>query len=235
MFYELRVEPGPLSLAEVGRSADGRFVLHRHTDAGGEHLDLRLEDGEVLRGWRIDATALEDAPWATEKPPHPLRWLQEDAPAERMDAGEYAWESRSADGGTLLLQGADGCRRLHVTTAAALDASTARGIVRAADAVAARLEDVPQLVADGAAARRRAVQRLCSLGRELDGAAFDSALCRKGVAAMSLDELHRQLRAYETRFDAKYPPHRVSQPVTLPDEDNRDDTRNSAALAIVRG
>lgn len=235
MYYELRVEPGPESIAEIGRAAEGRFVLHRHTDAGGEHMDLRIEDGEVLRGWRVDATTLEDAPWATEKAPHPLHWLHEDAPAERVDAGHYAWESRSEDGGTLVLEGASGCRRVHVKMATTLAASTARAIWHTAEAAGIAIDDVPTLLADGAAARTRAIERLCGLGRELDDVAFDSALGRKSVSGMSLDEIHRQLRAYETRFDAKYPPQRVSQPVPLPDEDQRDDARSNAALAIVRG
>ena len=54
---------------------DGRFVAHRHLDAQGEHVDLRLECGDRLIGWRVDARGLEHGAWATEKGPHPLRWL----------------------------------------------------------------------------------------------------------------------------------------------------------------
>ena len=53
---------------------DGRFVLHRHCDADGPHLDLRLEQDDYLLGWRIDGVDLAAAPWAVEKAPHPLAW-----------------------------------------------------------------------------------------------------------------------------------------------------------------
>ena len=43
----------------------GRFVLQRHTDAQGEHLDLRIEADGHLRGWRIDAATLNAGAWAT--------------------------------------------------------------------------------------------------------------------------------------------------------------------------
>ena len=53
----------------VPDEAHGRFVLHRHHDEGGAHLDLRLEQDGYLMGWRIDGISLEGAPWATEKAP----------------------------------------------------------------------------------------------------------------------------------------------------------------------
>ena len=51
---------------------DGRFVLHRHHDADGPHLDLRLEQDNFLLGWRIDASGLDEECWATEKRPQSI-------------------------------------------------------------------------------------------------------------------------------------------------------------------
>ena len=71
-----------------------------------------------------------------------------------------------------------------------------------------------------------------SQGRELDGESFDEALWRKTLEALTLDEIHGQLRSFEVRFDVKHPP----MPVSRPDapEDGVEGTRSVQALAIVR-
>ena len=81
--------------------------------------------------------------------------------------------------------------------------------------------------------RQIAVERLCGLGRELDGAVFDEAVWRKTLRGLSLDEIHRQLHAYEVRFDRKYPPQSVSRPERLPED--KEEGRAGAAMAILRG
>src|SRR5690606_22504207 len=83
--------------------AAGRFVLHRHADAQGPHLDLRLEAGACLLGWRIDGTELAGEGYATAKAPHPLYWLERDGDAVREDAGTYAWIDQRHAGGLLEL------------------------------------------------------------------------------------------------------------------------------------
>lgn len=212
--------------------ADGRFVLHRHRDEGGAHLDLRLEVDGCLVGWRIDGESLEDGAWATEKGPHPTRWLEADGDAVRVDGGMYAWLEQGADRRTVLLRGDGGARRLCVTRERALPISAVRAVCEALEACGADVGDVGRLIADGATTRRRAVERFCGLGRELDGGAFSEAVWRKALSGLSLDEIHGQLRAYEVRFDAKYPPSPVSRPERLPEEDSAE--RTGAALAIVR-
>lgn len=230
MYWRLRWEDGAPGLREAGASPEGRFVLHRHRDRYGEHFDLRLEQEGYLLGWRIDATSLDGGPWAVEKAPHATRWLDEDGDAVREDSGEYAWESRRPNGGTLLLQGVNGRRRVHAERIEALPCGAVREVVKALRAVGSGPEDAARLIADGAAARRRAVERLCGLGRELDGEAFDPDLTRKALDGLTLEEIHRQLRAYEARFDQKYPPRPVSRPEPL----DEDDARSERALAIVR-
>lgn len=206
----------------------GRFVLQRHTDAQGEHIDLRLEADGHLRGWRIDAAALAQGAWATEKAPHPLRWLDDDGAAQRMDAGEYAIEHNGSSA-TLLLRGAGGSTRVVMTPAPELPASAARSIAEALHALKAAPVDASRLIADGVAARNRATERLCGLARELDDDAFEEKLCRRTLVGCSLDEIHAQLRAYEVRFDAKYPPLPVSKP-----ESEAEAPRTREAMAIAR-
>ncbi len=190
----------------------GRFVLQRHTDAQGEHLDLRIEADGHLRGWRIDAAALAAGAWATEKAPHPLRWLDDDGAAQRVDAGEYCIERSSHHTTALLLRGAGGSTRVVMTPAPELPASAARNIAEMLHALKAAPADAARLISDGLAARQRATERLCGLARELDGDAFEERLCRKTLTGLTLEEIHAQLRAYEVRFDAKDPPLPVSKP-----------------------
>ncbi len=205
----------------------GRFVLQRHTDAQGEHLDLRLEAEGHLRGWRIDAVALAPGAWATEKPPHPMRWLDASS-SPCIDSGEYAVERWTRDGGALLLRGTGSSTRVVMTPAPELPVSAARAIAEALHTAKAAPEDAARLIADGLAARSRATERLCGLARELDGEAFEERVWRRTLAGLALDEIHAQLRAFELRFDVKYPPLPVSRP------EAEGASRAGEAMAIAR-
>lgn len=233
MYWRLNVEQTAGADA-AGRAAldhvDGRFVLHKHRDEEGPHLDLRLEMDGYLIGWRIDSETLEGRPWATEKAPHGLRWLDQDADAKCLDAGLYMVRHNSGGSRTLLLQGTNGTRQLTVERVPGLPVSVVRDVMSALRDNRVEPTDAVQLVQDGLAARRRAMERLCGLGRELDGNAFDATSWRTLLAGLSLDEIHAQLRAYEVRFDQKYPPSPSSRPERLEEEP----VRPAAALAIAR-
>jgi len=216
----------------AGATADGRFVLHRHQDAAGDHLDLRLEQDGYLLGWRIAAEAIEGEPWATEKAPHSARWLDHDGAAERVDAGTYAWIERGPDRRVMVLRGRDGARQVRIERQEAFGVDAARAICGALDRSGADVRDAARLIEDGVTARRRALGRLCGLGQELDGSAFDAEVWRKTLGPMSLDEIQAQLRAYEVRFDRKYPASPVSRPEKLGDGDSGD--RAATAITIAR-
>lgn len=229
MFWKIRCEDAP---EESGHAPEGRFVLHRHVDKDGEHLDLRLECGDHLKGWRIDAGELGEEAWATEKAPHPVRWLDQNGDAVRMDAGTYAWARSGSNSGELLLFGGDGCRVVSVSRAEELPAYAARAIADTIREHEVEPSRAAALIVDGATARRRATERLCGLGRELDGEAFDETVWRKTLAALTLEEIHGQLRSFEVRFDVKHPPLPVSRPEAP--EDGIQGARSDQALAIVR-
>lgn len=231
MFWQLTLE----DTAEAQRAQlppEGRFVLHRHHDADGPHLDLRLEQDGYCLGWRVGAAELDGAPWASAKAPHPLAWLEHDGDAVRADHGVYAWVERHADGGRLLLMGARGDCVLRVSRVAGLPPDTVRAVHEAVRACGGESVRAAQLVRDGMAARQRAIARLLGLGRELDGAAFDETVWRASLADAPLDAINAHLRAYEARFDAKYPPRPVSEPEPLEAEDRAD--RGADALRIAR-
>lgn len=228
MYWRITLEdnPGVGALDHV----DGRFVLHKHRDDDGPHLDLRLEMNGYLMGWRIDSLSLETRPWATEKAPHALRWLDVDADAECLDAGLYAMQHQPGrNTRELLLKGTGGIKRLTVERAEGLPARVARDVALTLREQDAQPVEAPRLIRDGIEARRRAVERLCGLGRELDGNVFDAESWRKQLAGLSLEEIQSQLRAYEVRFDQKYPPSPVSRPERLQEELNA-----GAALSIAR-
>lgn len=228
MFWKIRCEDAP---ADVELRPEGRFVLHRHVDSGGEHLDLRLECDGHLKGWRIDARELGEESWATEKAPHPVRWLDDDAEALRLDAGTYAWMRSGPDGGALILSGSDGNRLVFVSRAEEFPVEAARSIAEVLSEHKVAPSAAAALIVDGVTARQRATERLCSLGRELDAESFDDALWRETLSGLTLEQVHSQLRSFEVRFDVKYPP----LPVSRPGEDEHGDTRSAHALEIVRG
>jgi hypothetical protein len=212
--------------------AEGRFVIHRHCDAAGPHLDLRLECGDYLNGWRIDASELDAALWAEEKAPHPTAWLERDGDAIRADHGAYRWVERNRDRRVLVLEGEHGLTKITAERVATLAPNAAAAVHETLRAQDLGDNEAVQLITDGLTSRRRALERLCGLGRELDGDAFDDALWRKAMRTCSLDELNRQLRSFELRFDQKYPPQPVSQPQPLPDDSS--ETRGESILDLVR-
>lgn len=232
MFWRVSCEEGAAAPDVEGGEPTARFVLHRHRDEAGEHLDLRLEQDGFLQGWRIDGTSLSGVNWATEKSPHPLSWLDDDGDAVREDSGVYAWEHLGSEGGTVLLHGRDGLRRVRIEREFGISARDARAVVEALSSCGAVSSDAAGLIADGTAARTRAVERLCGLGRELDGNAFDDAVWRKTLSGLTLDEIHGQLRAFEVRFDVKFPPQPVSVPEVLPEAEGA--SRFDVAMSIVR-
>jgi hypothetical protein len=195
---------------------EGRFVVHRHHDAAGPHLDVRLEQDGYLAGWRVDGVSFENAPWATEKMPHPVEWLLQDGEAVREDEGVYAWRERTPEGGTIELRGRAGVRRLRVERMRGLSARCVRAIAEALGEEDLEEAAAAQLIRDGQAARQRSIARFCGLGRELDGAAFDEALWRKTLTGLTLREIASYLEGLEVRFDRAYPPQPVSQPEPLP-------------------
>ena len=226
-----RITSEAVDAAEPGEEA-GRFVLHRHEDASGPHQDLRLEHGGFLVGWRVAGDTLDGGPClATEKMPHPLRWLEEDGGAERADAGSYAWVERGPQRRVLLLKGERGTRRITAEPVGGFEPGAAAALVETMEKAGVPLERLPLLAEDGLTARRRAVTRLLGLGRELDGDAFDADLMKRMLEGLTLDEVHAHLRSYEARFDARYPPRPVSRPESI---ENEADGREGDALAILR-
>ncbi len=239
MFWTL-VSVEPLDPVTV-RAADaapieGRFVLHRHRDAQGPHLDLRLEQDGCLAGLRVDADALEPGAWAAEKPPHALHWLRQDGDAVRVDAGAYAWEHRDEARRVMRLDGAHGVRRLEWRRVEGLPPHCLRALIEAGRTAQVPTDRLADLVRDGAEARERAVARLCGLGRELDGPAFDAAAWRRMLDPLSLRDIHGHLAAFETRFDRAFPPEPVSRPESLEDEAQRATAQSRAdqAMKLIR-
>jgi hypothetical protein len=231
MLWKLTPAAAPVT-RDVPVPDQGRFVLHRHIDAQGPHLDLRLEAGRCLLGWRVDGADLSQDRWAIEKAPHPVYWLERDGDAVRVDSGTYAWHDQDDDGGMLELRGARTTQWLRVAYQAPPPAALG-AVVQLMQAHKLDPAQVPDLLLDGRAARDRALARLCALGRELDGTTFDEASWRALLRDASLDQIHQHLRAYEVRFDAKYPPAPISRPEPLPEEDTG--ARHDAAWAIVQG
>ncbi len=233
MFWKVtKLAPEEAHVALGREMPGGRFVLHRHCDEAGPHLDLRLELEGYLAGWRVDGLSLDAGAWATEKMPHPVRWLEQDGEAVRVDEGEYVWLAREEESSELLLQGREEEYRVRVERQDGLSASSTRAICDALESHGVKAEAVAKLIGDGVTARQRAVERFCGLGRELDGDSFDEGVWRRTLAPLSLREVFRHLEGLEVRFDRKYPPQPVSHPEPL--EGAKPEDRAGRAMEILR-
>jgi len=218
--------------------AEGRrFVLHRHRDEEGEHLDLRLEDEEVLVGWRLPRDASERLSEGEEvvcelKRMHPRKWLDvNDEGCFVEDAGTYRWLERSADRGVGVFGGERFAGRYSFTRRSVSEGSVSL-IGKELGLDLARAEDAAQLLErarDGETSRKRAVERLCALGRELECESFAEKMWRDTLSRLSLREIQGHLRSFERRFDEKHPPVPVTKREKL-ESDNKSRERVAAGI-----
>lgn len=218
MLYRLTSETIVENSLPPGEGAR-RFVLHRHRDGEGAHLDLRLEQEGYLMGFRVDGAALGPESWATVKTPHPLQWLAQDGEAVREDGGTYYWErGDAANGGALVLCGQRKTLRVTVEPVGGTSAGALGALRAVAEKLNVAMGELAGLAEDGRAARDRAIARYCGLGQELDSSSFDGVWWRAMLAGQRLHVIQQHLHGLEVRFDKKYPPLPVSVPVALEDE-----------------
>ncbi len=234
MFWEVteikRMAADPQEAATP--EAAGRFVLHRHTDAGGAHFDLRLESGGCLVGWRIAGAALEPGCWATEKMPHPASWLEEDRDALREKDGVYAWHYREDNRCGILLRDAKETVSITLERCAEPQVDSIRALAGVARTHQLPLAALSGLAEDGWTARTRAVERFCGLSRALDGDGFDETGWRRLLSAMTLAEIGERLAKVEARHDRAHPPAPVSRPEKLGEDDAAAHARTRQAFRI---
>ncbi|MFC1735120.1 hypothetical protein ACFL1X_03320 [Candidatus Hydrogenedentota bacterium] len=198
---------------------DGRFVVHEHVDVHGEHVDIRLEAGSCLIGWRM--RSLSELKGRL-KALHPLRWLDVDVDnCKRVDGGEYRIVSRQVGGIEIefagdrlsghfeakeVISGGDGLvEGLVEELRAELEVRGPDVVLPGSDA-----DFVMVLMRDGLNARRDALERMCSLGRDLDGDAFPESFWRERQSSLSVSDMKDNLALLERRFNEKYPPRPLS-------------------------
>ena len=215
----------------------GQWVLHRHRDTDGPHLDLRLETGGILGGLRIDGEALNPGVRAIEKAPHPLDWLTTDGPAQADGRGQWGWDTRKPERRILILDdGADRYRLVWRRLPPLPPDAHARLSEWCREHRLAPAE-LPGLCADGLRARQAALARCQGLAALIEGDRFDPNAWQILLEPLDLEALNRRLEALEAQLDRLHPP----IPWTCPPDGPADppasaDPRALArAIALLRG
>ncbi|HOK09982.1 MAG TPA: hypothetical protein PLT82_11210 [Candidatus Hydrogenedens sp.] len=193
--------------------SEGRFVVQRHKDKQGHHLDVRLEQDHYLLGWRIEAHELLPKLWGQEKLPHDPIWLETDKETECLLAGRYRWFKQSDTCGYLELTSETGQQMVYqVERWAGFPARFQQALWQRMQTWQIAPADVPSLIEDGIHARKYAIRKLCGLGQFLDGDAFCSEHWEKALARCSLEEIYSYLQKWEARFSRYAPSERISRP-----------------------
>jgi len=218
-----------------------KYLVHRHEDTGGVYLDLHIErpGGSVAR-WTMGVDILDrlsagEEVVCTLNPEDSMRLAEQDISEYAMvDEGTYTDKGEGDGRRRLVFRGQvlDGEYEFRAVCDDSVVAALAEAVREEPDALLTP-ESVKEFIAaarDGRVARGRAVERLCGLGRELDGDAFDDRLWRRMLDGLSLTEIHRQTTGLERRFDEKYPPRSVSRSASLPEE--HSDRRETVAAIL---
>jgi len=218
-----------------------QYLVHRHDGTGGTYLDLHIErpGGSVAR-WTMGVNGLDrlsagEEAVCTLNPEDSMRLADQDTPEYAMvDEGTYTDKGEAAGRRRLVFRGRvlDGEYEFRVVCDDNVVGVLADAIREEPDTLLTP-ESVKEFIAaarDGRVARGRAVERLCGLGRELDGDAFDDRLWRRMLDGLSLAEMYRQTARLERRFDEKYPPRSVSRSTSLPEE--HSDRRETVAAIL---
>jgi len=228
--------------AEVDRPhRELHYLMHRHEGAGGVYLDLHIErPGCGVARWRMGVDVLErlsagEEVVCTLNPEDSMRLAEHDTPEHAtVDEGTYVDQGEAEDRRRLVFRGRvlDGEYEFRAVCDDNVVTALAEAIREEPDGplTPESVEEFIVAARDGRIARGRAVERLCGLGRELDGDAFDDRLWRRMLDGLSLAEIHRQTARLERRFDEKYPPRPVSRSASLPQEDS--DRRETVAAIL---
>ncbi len=212
MFCRMVEHQGEIPV-ELPFHSEGRFVLHRHKDKQGIHLDLRIEQKGYLLGWRIDSTELQSELWGVEKLPHSSAWLDTTEHADLVHSGDYRWFSHGDGNGYLVLRLENQVQRVyHIERWAGFSLRFQRALWQSMRKWQVLPAQVISLIEDGVEARNYAIQRLCGLGKFLEGDCFDSSHWEKVLSQCSLSEIHAYLKKWEDRFEKQSPPERLSRP-----------------------
>lgn len=184
----------------------GQWILHRHRDHYGPHLDLRLEFRGILGGLRVDADALIPGVPATEKGPHPNAWLTAEGPAQEVGRGRWAWEKYTPDHRVLLLDNGTDRLRLGWKRAPALPTSVIVQLAAWAQQNHLTPDQLSALCADGLRARQAARARCRGLAALIEAEHFDPDAWNDLLEPLNLDALNQKLDALEARLDQLHPP-----------------------------
>lgn len=195
--------------------SEGRFVLHRHRDKYGDHLDLRIEQDGYLLGWRLEAQELGEVMWGTEKLPHHPAWLEEKNGVEVVLTGKYRWHSHDENSGYLILyddQNTTPVRTYRIDRWRGLPLSIQQKIARCVQQHGIRWGQLAGLIEDGLTARKQAIHRLRGLVQFLDGESLDDSHWIQLLEQASLHEIHRYLHQWSVRAEMQQPPPRLTKP-----------------------
>lgn len=218
--------------------SEGRFVLHAHKDKQGSHLDLRIEQKNYLLGWRIDDTELRSELWGTEKLPHDPSWLEKEEGGDTKQTGEFRWFSHGDGNGYLILKTRDNqILTYRVERWGGFSIRFQRALWQYMRKWQLSPSEVLSLIEDGVTAREYAIQRICGLGRYLEGDNFDTSQWEKVMSRCALKEIYTNLQKWEARLEGQNPPARLSRPEKVDKTwlEQNDIRTNMNLLNLVRG
>lgn len=201
--------------------ATGRFIVQRHQDNLGVHIDIRLEHEGYLTGWRIDGVSeLADEMWGEAKLPHNPNLLY-DANLPEIERGIYQWYLEDGEIGILeLVSTSEDCKVFRVEKCCGVPLSVQRKLIEICSGYGLKWDEVSSLIGDGLKAREWMITKICGMAQYLDDQAFVQDDYVEYLKNRSFEELKESLIIWEKRLSLKKPVERVTKPINVEQEIN---------------
>ncbi|MCX8065998.1 MAG: hypothetical protein N3G21_12650 [Candidatus Hydrogenedentes bacterium] len=221
---------------ELGEVAMGRFIIHRHSDIAGEHIDIRLEEDFSLVGWRVDGTSeLGDEMWGVAKLPH-HPGLLDDGTIPVVAKGKFRWLLDNKDDTFLELEFDDGEIRVYkVEKHGGLPASIQNRLNKIISDNGLSWDEALSLIGDGIKAREWLITKICGMVEYSGNYILPQAEYAEYLKGKSLDELKRNLTYWEKKVSSNQSVGRLTRPGDIGQEGESEKWKLSKVLELIVG
>ena len=235
MIYKFKINPNE-DLERCTIISSGQYIIHAYTKHSDKYLDLRLNCGDYLSGWRIYGYGeLACEMWGEPKLPHNPGVL-EDSNFTCIDRGIFKWYANSEKDWLLELESESGQTKVYtVERHWGLPANIQSAIITLTEEKGYSPEEVLTLLNEGLQAREWVITKICGIGKYIEGEAFCEQAWRDVLKKKPFHELRECLTSWQKRLHPDGSSIRLTKPSKLNEVSGEDPETLNKLLQLVGG